>query len=326
MSRMRAIVVRRFGEPDVLAMEEVDGVAPGPGELGVELRAIGVNFADTERRRAVYDVPALPWIPGHEASGTVTSLGQGVDAALLGKHVSFWSPRSTGGYAQQAVVPVEHVFVFPETVDFQVSAALPLQGLTAYGVLHHAARLTRGETVFIHAAAGGVGLLAVQLACSLGARVLGTASSAAKRAAATAVGAIMLEPGTGLVERVFALTQGRGVDVVIDSVGKDTQSQSVGMLAPFGRLVFFGEASGAPQPVVVERLYPRSLSVGAFMVDPALSPSLFAQARDRLVEGVVNGSLQLTVAPPIPLSQAAEAHRMLESRSVVGKVVLDPRL
>jgi NADPH:quinone reductase len=325
MSRMQAIVVRRFGKPEVLIPEEVECLSPGRGQVGVELRAIGVNFADTERRRAVYDVPTLPWIPGHEASGKVISFGHGVDAAILGKHVSFWSPHSTGGYAQQALVPVEHLFEFPSDVDFKVSAALPLQGLTAYGVLHHSARLAQGEWLFIHAAAGGVGLLAIQLARSLGARVLGTASSVAKRAAAAAFGATMLEPGPRLTEQVLELTDGRGVDVVIDSIGKDTQSQSLKMLAPFGRLVFFGEASGAPQPVVVEQLYPRSLSVGAFMLDPVLSPKLFAQARDGLVKQVVSGALRLTVAATVPLSEAAEAHRLLESRSVVGKLILDPQ-
>ena len=320
---MRAIVVNRVGGPEVLELAEVAAPVAGPGEVLVRIAAIGVNFADTERRRAIYRPPTLPWIPGHEAAGRIEAVGAGVDAALIGEPVAYWSPRSTGSYAEHATVPVADLFRFPRAIAPAAMAALPLQGLTAYGVVHFAARIRAGEVVLIHAAAGGVGQLAVQLALAAGARVLGTGSTPAKLDVIAALGAEPLAYGDDLADRVCARTAG-GVDVVLDSVGKSTQAVSRAALAPFGRLVYFGDASGAPEPVVVDDLYARSIAVGAFGLDPVAAPARWAEARAQLTAAVAGGRLAPSVSRILPLAEAARAHRDLEGRATIGKLVLDP--
>ena len=283
-----------------------------------------MNFADTERRRGIYATPRLPWTPGHEGAGIVDELGEGVSPGLLGARVGFWSRGSTGTYSTHATVPAEHLFRFATEVPFAQMAALPLQGLTAYGVVHLAASVKKGQYVLVHAAAGGVGRIAVQLALRAGARVIGTGSSEAKLAEIGALGATPLAYGEDQVRHVRALTRGRGVEVVLDSVGLDTQAASLASLAPFGTLIFYGEASGAPLPVVIDDLYGRSLRVGAFGLDLDAAPEAYEQARRTLAEGVSEGWLKLAIAGTYGLSQAADAHRALESRGTIGKVVLDP--
>jgi NADPH:quinone reductase len=321
---MRAIVVARIGGPEVLVVEDVPVPEPGPGEVRVRIRAIGVNFADTERRRAVYGPPPLPYIPGHEAAGEIDALGDGVDAALDGARVAYWTTRSTGSYAPYAVVAARDLFHFPRELPFAQMAALPQQGLTAWGVVHRSAAVRAGQTVLVHAAAGGVGQILVQLARRRGARVLGTASSDAKLAAVRALGAEALPYGDDLAARVRALTGGRGVDVVLDSVGLATQAASMAVLAPLGLLVFYGDASGAPAPIAIDDLYGRSLRVGAYGLDLDVDPAGWDEARRQLAAAVCDGELTLTVAPPIALSDAAEAHRALEARATIGKLILDP--
>jgi NADPH2:quinone reductase len=323
---MRAIVVTRLGGPEVLTPAEVPLPVPGPGEVRVALRAIGVNFADTERRRGVYGSPALPWIPGNEGAGVVDALGAGADPALLGARVAFWAPRTSGTYATHATVAAEHVLHFPAEAPFAQMAALPLQGLTAWGVVHLAARVSPGQTVLLHAAAGGVGRLALQLCLRAGARVFGTGSSEAKRAEIERLGGVALPYGEGLLERVRALTGGRGVDLVLDSVGRDTSDLGLAALAPFGTLLFFGEASGAPPPIAVDGLYPRSVRVGAFGLDTSAAPAAYAGARERLAAALCDGSLSVVVGKVYALEEAAAAHRALEGRGTIGKLILDPSL
>jgi NADPH2:quinone reductase len=203
-------------------------------------------------------------------------------------------------------------------------AALPLQGLTAWGVVHLAARLEPGQSVLLHAAAGGVGRLALQLAQRAGARVFGTGSTPAKRAEIERLGATALPYGEGLAEQVRALTGGRGADVVLDSVGRDTQAASLAALAPFGTLVFFGEASGAPSPVAIDDLYRGSQRVGAFGLDLAAAPARYAQARAQLAAALCDGSLSLAIAKVYALERAGEAHAALEGRGTIGKLLLSP--
>ena len=324
---MRAIVVTRLGGPEVLTPAEAPLPLPGPAEVRVALRAIGVNFAETERRRGVYARPALPWIPGNEGAGVVDALGAGADPALLGAPVAFWAPLTSGTYATHATVAASEVIHFPAEAPFAQMAALPLQGLTAWGVVHLAARVSRGQTVLLHAAAGGVGRLALQLCLQAGARVLGTGSTEAKRAEIERLGGVALPslPGGGdLAERVRALTAGCGVDLVLDSVGRDTASWGLSVLAPFGTLLFFGEASGAPAPIIVDDLYARSVRVGAFGLDTASAPAAYAEARVQLAAGVCDLSLSLLVGKVYALEDAAEAHRALEGRGAIGKLILDP--
>lgn len=324
---MRAIVVTRLGGPEVLTPAEATLPLPGPGEVRVALRAIGVNFSETERRRGVYARPALPWIPGNEGAGVVDALGAGADPALLGARVAFWSPLTSGTYATHATVAASEVIQFPAEVPFAQMAALPLQGLTAWGVVHLAARVSRGQTLLLHAAAGGVGRLALQLCLRAGARVLGTGSTEAKRAEIERLGGVALPSlpgGRDLAEQVRALTGGRGVDLVLDSVGRDTRDLGLGVLAPFGALIFFGEASGAPAPISVDDLYARSVRVGAFGLDTAAAPAAYAEARVTLAAGVCDGSVSLSIGKVYALEEAAEAHRALEGRGAIGKLILDP--
>jgi NADPH:quinone reductase len=321
---VRAIVVQSLGDPDVLELAEAPRPEPGPGQVLVRLHAAGVNFSDTERRRGAYRRPDLPWIPGSEGAGVVKGVGPGVDPGLAGERVAFWAmpPAVSGTYAEFAVAPAESLFRLGSGVGFEQGAALPQQGLTAYGVVHLAARIEAGQTVLMHAAGGGVGLLAVQLARQAGARVLGTVSSERKAEAVREVGGEPLLYGDDLRERVLEATGGRGVDVVLDSVGRATQEVSLAVLAPFGHLVFYGDASGPPQPIDPDRLYERSLKVSAFTLDVDHQPERWREIRRDLLRRVEEGSLRLTISAVLPLASAAEAHRLLESRQSVGKIVL----
>lgn len=297
---------------------------PARGEALVRLRAAGVNFSETERRRGVYRTPSFPWIPGGEGAGVVEAVGPETDSTWLDQRVAFWALEGVSGtYAELCVAPVESLVALPEEISFETGAALLLQGLTAYGLIHIAARAEPGMTLLIHAAGGGVGRIAVQLARRLGARVLGTASTREKRTAITEVGGEAFDYGTDLASRVLGATAGRGVDVVLDSVGRDTQEASLAALAPFGRLVFFGDASGPPGPVDPGALYDRSLSVGAYVLSTPHPPGFFERARRKLIAAVAEGWLDLRIAGVVKLAEAAEAHRRLESRKVAGKLVLE---
>jgi NADPH2:quinone reductase len=319
---MRAIVVDRFGPPSVLVPRQVAEPRPGPGQVRVRLGACGVNFADTERRRGIYDRRPLPWIPGSEGSGTVDAVGPDTDPAWLGARVAFWAPASEA-YAEYAVAPAAALFHLGPDLPFELGAALPLQGLTAYGLTHFAAPLRGGQTVLVHAAAGGVGSLLIQLARLRGARVLGTASTPEKAERIRTLGAEPFAYVPDLAEEVLAATGGRGVDIVYDSVGRDTRAASLAMLAPFGRMVCFGEASGSPGPVDPGLLYERSLSVGAFGLNPTVEPQRWAEARRCLLDWVQSGALRMFYEV-LPLAVAAEAHQRLEARASTGKLVLRP--
>ncbi len=321
---MRAIVVRELGAPEVLALEEVPVPVPAAGQVLVKLVATGVNFSETERRRGTYMRPTLPWIPGSEGAGVVARVGPGVDPSIVGGRVAFWAmpPAVSGTYAEFAVTPADSLFRLDPRVSFEQAAALPLQGLTAYLLVYRAAELRAGQTVLIHAAGGGLGLIATQLCRRLGARVLGTVSNAAKRAAVIDAGGEPFEYGEDLAARVHAATEGRGVDLVLDSIGIATQPVSLSVLAPFGRLIHYGDASGAPRPIDLETLYDRSIQVGAFGLNLDHAPGIATQARRDLVQWTADGSLRLTIAAALPLAAAAEAHRRLESRQTAGKLLL----
>lgn len=323
---MRAIVVDRFGPPDVLVLGEIPEPSPGPGDVLVRLHSIGVNFSETERRRGVYDPPQMPWIPGREGAGVVEALGSGIDPSWQGARVAFWSPSAaTATYAEAAVVPVSALFRLPDDLSFDLGAALPLQGLTAYGLACFAAPLEAGQVVLVHAAAGGIGSLLVQMIAHLyGARVLGTVSSPAKTERVRELGAEPFLYGPRLVEEVLAATGRRGVDVVFDSVGRETQAASLAMLASYGRLVFYGDASGPTEPVSIPSLHSRSLSVSSFGLNFQVKPERWIRARQELLEWVRSGTLRLFLHEVLPLGEAAEAHRCLEERRNQGKLVLRP--
>lgn len=322
---MRAIVAYTHGDPDVLQLKEIPRPEPGPGQVLVRLHRVGVNFAETERRRGTYHRGLrFPWIPGGEGAGVVEEIGEGADPALRGERVAFWAlpPAVTGTYAEYAAVPEDSLFRLSDRVSFDQGAALPCQGLTAHGLIHLMAEIRPGRTVLLHAAGGGLGLLALQLARRAGARVLGVVSSEAKAEAVRELGGEPLLRGDDLLQRVLAATDGQGVDVVLDSVGLPTQELSLAALAPYGHLVHFGDAGGAPLPVDLDQLYERCLKVSTFGLRLDLHPEVWNAARQDLLQAVEDGSLRVTVSKVLPLAEAAEAHRLLESRQVVGKLLL----
>lgn len=321
---MRAIVMRSIGGPEVLQLEEVpEPTSPAPGEVLVQIEAAGVNFADTERRRGIYSAPPLPSIPGREAAGVVVAAGPGVDAALVGARVAYFAPDASGSYAELATVPASALFHFETDLTFDVMAALPLQGLTAHGVLRLAA-MKPDEVALVLAAAGGVGQILVQLARRAGARVLAVVSTPEKRDAVAALGAEVITGYDGFAEAARSFTAGRGVDVVLDSVGRATQVESFAALARHGQLIFYGDASGMPAPIDVDSLYGRSLRVGAFGLDIDRDAEATALARRELATALCRGDLRITVSRSFPLADAATAHVEIEGRKTTGKIVLVP--
>lgn len=322
--RMRAIVVRSLGGPEVLQLADIpEPGPPAPGEVVVKIEAVGVNFADTERRRGIYSAPPLPWVPGREAAGVVLATGSGVDAALVGERVAYFAPRASGSYAELATVPASALFRFEAELAFDVMAALPSQGLTAHGVLRLAA-VRPGQTALVLAAAGGVGQILVQLARRAGARVLGVVSTPEKRDLVAALGAEVITRYENFDEAARSLTAGRGVDVVFDSVGRATQVASFASLARYGQLICYGDASGPPAPIDVDSLYDRSLRVGAFGLDIDRDVEGTDRARRDLVTALDRGELRMTVSRSFPLAEAAAAHTEIEGRRTTGKIVLLP--
>jgi NADPH:quinone reductase len=317
---VKAVVVRRFGGPEVLALEDVREPQPAAGEVRIRVALAGVNFTDAERRAGLNPEVALPWIPGTEAAGVVDAAGPEADASLIGRRVA----AITGScYAEATLARVDQLMPLPDAVGWEAGAAFAVQGLTAYHLLHTAARVRSGESVLVHAAAGGVGSWCVQLARQAGARVFGACSTADKAGIARALGADeAFVYGPGLAAALRERTGGRGVDVVLDSVGRDTQEASLAALAPFGRLVHYGTASGRPAPIDVEDLYERSLQVGAYWLRTVHPPEAVRRAVAALLEGLADGSLRAPALTVVPLADAAAAHQALESRQTHGKILL----
>jgi NADPH2:quinone reductase len=319
---MRAIRYHQTGGPEVLRLEEVPEPEPGPGEVQLRVHAAGVNFADTERRRGLYDAQVpLPRILGSEAAGVVSAVGPGVDGTLVGRRVVAWT---TSSYAEFVKAPASGLVELPENVSFEVAAAVPVQGLTAYHLLHTVGHIQEGQSVLVHAAAGGVGVLAVQLAKAAGARVFGTVSTASKAQLLRELGVeeVIRYDHEDVVAQVHQRTGGRGVELVLDAVGASTWTASLQVLAPFGHLVSYGSASGPPPPVDVEALFAKSLKVSAYWMHTPHPPGLHHRALESLIQEVSQGRLRILVGLKLPLAQAAEAHRRLEGRQTVGKVVL----
>jgi NADPH2:quinone reductase len=318
---VRAIVVRRHGGPEVLVVEDAPEPQPGSGQVRIRVAMAGVNFTDTERRRGLHALKQLPWIPGIEVAGVVEAIGDGVDTVLRGRRVA---AITDSGYAEKTLAAAADLMPLPDALTWEQGAAFPIQGLTAYHVLHTAGRLRAGESVLVHAAAGGVGQWCVQLAVRAGARVFGTCSTKRKVEIVRALGAEdAFLYGPDVVPKLRERTGGRGVDVVVDSVGRDTRKTSLEALAPFGRLVHVGSASGDPEPVDIDDLYEKSIQVGAFWLRTPLPPAVAQAAVSALVKGLASGSLRTPPTTKFPLAEAGEAHRALESRRTEGKLLLD---
>lgn len=315
---MRAIQMSEYGGPDVLQLVELPVPEPGPGEVLVRVTRAGLNFADTHRRTNSYLAKdELPLVPGSEVAGVREDTGERV-VALLG----------SGGYAEYAVAPGALTFPIPAGVDDETALALVLQGLTAWHLYRTCARIAAGETAVVHAAAGGVGSLAVQLGKPFGAgRVIATASTQDKRDLALELGADVAVDGAaeGLTERLIEANLGEPVDVVFEMAGGAVFDASLEALAPFGRLVTYGIASGEKNMVSSGSLMRRSRSVVGFWFAHCLGrPAMIDDALADLFERVREGELRVVTGPAYPLDQAARAQTELAARRTTGKVTLDP--
>lgn len=325
---MKAIVVPRYGGPEVLSYEEVADPVPGAGEVLVCVEAASLNFADVLLRAGRYHQGAAPpTIPGLDVAGTVAALGSGVTGLSVGQRVA--AGLGGGGYAELAVAQSSLVWPLPDTVSTEAGAAFPIAGITAYNVLAMAGRLAPGETVVVHSAAGGVGTTASQLARLLGAGlVIGTVGDGAKAQAARAAGCheVIVRGEEDVVGRVNELTGGAGADVILDSIAGETLTAGLGYLAPFGRLVAFGNSSGEPGQALSSQLHPLNRAVVGYSSGHyrRYRPDALRPAAEAVLGLLADGRLRLVVGARFPLAEAARAHELIESRASIGKTLLLP--
>jgi NADPH2:quinone reductase len=321
-----AIRVHEYGGPEVLEWEEVEVGDPGPGEVRIRQTAIGLNYIDVYVRTGLYPQPSLPFIPGMEGAGVVTAVGEGVRDLKVGRHVAYAGP--VGAYAQERLIAAERVVKIPAGISDETAAAIMLKGMTAQYLLRRTYKVNRDTTLLFHAAAGGVGVIACQWAAALGARVIGTVSSSGKALIARAHGCthVINVREEDLVAKVKEYTKGKGVDVVYDSIGKDTFPASLDCLKPLGMWVSFGQASGPVPPFNITLL---SQKGSLFATRPSLGTyietrkDLVATAND-LFDVIANGKIKIAVNQTYALADAARAHRDLEARLTTGSTILLP--
>jgi len=321
---MKAVRIHAFGGPEVLTYEDVPLPEPGVGEARIKIEAIGVNYIDTYHRSGLYP-SNLPFTPGMEAAGVIDELGPGETRFRVGDRVAYCMVRGT--YAEYAIAPLNSLVPLPEGVDYRLAAAALLQGLTAHYLVHSTYPLKKGEVMLLHAAGGATGLLIVQMAKRLGAIVYGTASTQEKQRLAREAGADVVIPYTQIDfgDEVKRLTDGKGVDVVYDSVGQTTFDRSLACLKPRGMMVLFGQSSGAVAPVSPSLLASKSLYLTRPMLDDYIRERAELEWRaGELFSWIAAGSLQIRIGGEWPLAQAAEAHRRLQDRERVGKLLLIP--
>ena len=323
---MQAIRIARSGGPEVLQLADIDLAPPTAGEARVRHTAIGVNFIDVYFRTGLYAPPGYPFTPGMEAAGVVEALGPGVTEVAVGDRVAY-AGRPMGAYSQARNMTANRLVKLPREIDDKTAAAAMLKGMTAQSLLQRTFKVERGHTILVHAAAGGVGSILCQWAHHIGARVIGTVGSEEKAARAKSDGCDhpIVYTKENFVERVKAITDGAGVQVVYDSVGKDTFQGSLDCLAPMGLLATFGQSSGKIPPFDVLALTPKS----AFLTRPSLieytakREDLVASAA-ALFEVLKAGIVRVRVDGSWPLRDAALAHRELEARTTAGSLVLMP--
>jgi NADPH:quinone reductase len=321
-----AIRVHETGGPEVMRWEEVEVGEPGRGQVRVRHTAIGVNFIDVYHRTGLYKVAELPFTPGMEAAGVVEAVGPEVAAVKVGDRVAY--PNPMGAYAEVRLIPAERLVVLPHDIDDRTAAAMMLKGLTAQYLLRRTFRVEAGDTILLHAAAGGVGLIACQWAKHLGATVIGTVGSREKAAIAEAHGCdhTILYNEEDFVARVREITDGEGVPVVYDSVGQATFLKSLDCLRPFGMMVTFGQSSGPIPPLDTQLLAAKGslyLTRPTLMTYAAKREDLQASAAE-LIEVVRSGDVKIEVGRTYPLKDAAQAHRDLEGRKTTASSVLLP--
>ena len=322
---MKAIQVSHVGGPEVLTLVDLPIPTPKSDEAVVQIKAAGVNFIDVYFREGRYPAP-LPFVNGQEASGVVTAVGADVKSVKPGDRVAYTGVR--GGYAEYAAVPAERLIVVPDQIDFKQAAAAMLQGMTAHYLSHSTYPIQRGDAVLVHAAAGGVGLLLVQMAKKLGARVIGTAGNADKAKLARESGAddVILYNEQDFEIETKRLTDGAGVHVVYDGVGKSTFEKDLNVLRLRGHLVLFGGSSGAVPPFDLIQL---SQKGSLYLTRPSLHHYIHTRAElehhaGDVMKMITAGELKLRIHATYPLAEAQQAHRDLEGRKTTGKLLLIP--
>jgi len=322
---MNAIRIHQNGGPEVLKYEATPVPEPGEGEVRIRIEAAGLNFIDIYHRLGRYPIP-LPFTPGMEGAGTIDTIGPGVSDLQTGQRVAYAMNR--GSYAEYDIVPAWKAVPIPDEVSSEQAAAVILQGMTAHYLSHSSFPLSSGNTALVHAAAGGTGQLLVQMAKRRGARVIGTCSTEEKAALARAAGAdeVILYTEEDFEATTKRITSGRGVDVVYESVGKDTFDKSLNCLRPRGYLVLFGQSSGPVEPIDPQILNQKG---SLFLTRPSLGhyiadrEELLSRTND-IFGWMAAGDLQVRIDQQFPLAEAAEAHRYLEGRKTKGKVLLIP--
>ena len=322
---MKAIQVSQVGGPEALTLVDLPVPSPKPNEAVVQIKAAGVNFIDVYFREGRYPSP-LPFVSGQEAAGIVTDVGSDVKLVQRGDRVAYTS--ALGSYAEYAAVPESRLVRIPDELDFEQAAAAMLQGMTAHYLTHSTYKLQSGETALVHAAAGGVGLLLVQMAKNIGARVIGTAGTQEKAQLAREAGAdeCIIYTEKDFETETKRLTEDKGVHVIYDGVGKDTFDKDLNVLRPRGYLVLFGASSGAVAPFDLIKL---SQKGSLYITRPTLAH--YTAARDELewrasdvLQMIVRGDLKLRVHKTYSLEETQQAHRDLEGRKTSGKLLLIP--
>lgn len=322
-TKTRAIRVYETGGPEVMKWEEVDVPDPGPGQVRLRHSAVGLNFIDVNQRSGAYPLPGLPVVLGMEAAGFVDAVGEGVDDFGVGDRVSHC--MNLGAYAEIMVIGSNQLIRLPDSISDEIAATATLQGLTAHYLLHESWALEAGQTILVHAAAGGVGLILCQWAKHIGATVLGTVGSEEKVDLATAHGCDhpIIYTREDFAERVKTITGGRGVDVVYDAIGKDTFTKGLGCLAERGRMVSFGVASGPIGPVDINvlRLLSASIACGGLRTFTK-EASERARNAEKLFGLIASGALKVEINQRYPLADASQAHADLEARRTTGSSIL----
>lgn len=319
---MKAIQFTQHGDTSVLKLTELPIPKPSHGEALIKLKAAGLNFIDNYQRSGRYPVP-LPYIPGLEGSGIIESLGEGVTEFKVGDRVAYC--HKAGSYAEYNVVDASKLIPLPPEISFENGASFPLQGMTAHYLIHDFYHIKPQDIILVHAAAGGVGLLLVQWVKHIGAQVIGTVSNSEKAKIAKEAGAdhIILYTEKDFVTEIKKLTNDRGVDYIIDGVGKSTFTKDLDAVKVRGHVCLFGSSSGPADPLAPNSLQARSITVsGGSLFNHINTTDELKQRSKAVLNGIKKGWLKLRIDHVLPLEEAAEAQSLLESRQTIGKVVL----
>ena len=322
---MKAVVIHAPGAPDQLVMADMPEPSPGLGEVLVDVAYAGCNWADTQIRTGIYPhARSYPLVLGLEISGRVSKVGPGVGGVKVGDRVAAFLEQG-GAYAEKAVAPANILMPLPDTITFDVAAALPIQPLTGYHMLHTIYGIEPGETVLINAIGGGVGLFTTQLAVKAGARVIGTVGTPGKEKLALDYGAarVVVTPNEDFEAAVLAFTGGRGVDLAIDSLGATMLDRTFNVVRKLGHIISIGEAEGQPFKNIRERILPRSQTFTRLHLGHVDADSkAWKDGVTQVVRGATDGSLKVPIAGVFAMADAAGMHRYIESRQAAGKLIL----